>query len=168
MHDMNVCCSQSRLMSRLLGKPIPPPADVTHLQLALLVLEVLMQNLCLGRRGLHMQRSAMIIGSQLMQPFSLPGMIVPALAHKVVTSKGLLGLVRLGVLTHTAGFGVIMRRVGVQVEQILGCIFSNTQVTHRPCCSSTRSTDTLLDFAVTCIKNSGRAQSSDCPHATAK
>ena len=85
-------------------------APTAHLQLILLDLEVLMENLSLGRCCLHVQGSAVVIGFQLMHPLSLPRMVVPALANKVVTSKGLLGLVWLGIFTHTAGFGVIMGR----------------------------------------------------------
>ena len=57
-------------------------------------------------------------------------MEVPALAHKIVASKGLLGgvFVWLWVLTHGSGLGIVVCRVGIQIQQVLGCIFADAQV----------------------------------------
>ena len=85
-------------------------ASAAHLQLILLDLEMLMEYFSLGRCCLHVQGGTVVIGCQLMHSLSLPGMIVSAFANKVITSKSFLGLVWLGVFTHTARLGVIMRR----------------------------------------------------------
>ncbi len=86
---------------------------------------------------------------------SLPLMVVAALAHKIVTQEGFLLRVLhgVGILPHGPRFGIIMGRCGIQIEQVLGRIFSNAQISHRTRSASSSRTHSLLDLAETYMQN---------------
>ena len=59
--------------------------------------------------------------------------VVAVLTDKVITTEGLFSIraIRLWVLSHRAGLGVVVRRACVQIEQVFSSVFPDAQVAHR-------------------------------------
>ena len=69
-------------------------------------------------------------------------------------------LVRIGVLAHGPRLGVVVRRVGVQVQEVLGRVLPDAQVAHGSRRAAARRPHALLHLPEPC--NSNRLCQSDC------